>query len=219
MFDRFTDEARKAMAHARKWAQHYRHDFIGTEHVLLGVVAAAGQVFKNLGIDTERIRPEVEARIQAGPGSPIIMGQLPFTPRAKRVLEEAMQEASELEHDFIGTGHLLLGLLREPDGVAAEVLQALGLGLDRARAEILKFPGYKTGVRPRRFPDLDRYAIELRDGADAVRARIAFTEDQQPGLSLFDQDGRERIAIRLEADGTPRIELRDAEGKTLFKAP
>jgi len=130
MFDRFTDRARKVMALARKEAQRFNHDFIGTEHILLGLIqegsGVAANVLKNLGVEINKIRSEIEKNVQSGP-SMVTMGQLPFTPRAKKVLELSMEEANELGHNYIGTEHLLLGLVREENGVAVKVLRELGV--------------------------------------------------------------------------------------------
>ncbi|MCH2581335.1 MAG: NDP-hexose 4-ketoreductase, partial [Planctomycetes bacterium] len=144
MFDRFTDRARKVMALARKEAQRFNHDFIGTEHILLGLIqegsGVAANVLKNLGVEISKIRSEIEKNVQSGP-SMVTMGQLPFTPRAKKVLELSMEEANELGHNYIGTEHLLLGLIRENDGVAAQVLLDLNLKLEDVRFEVLELLG------------------------------------------------------------------------------
>jgi ATP-dependent Clp protease ATP-binding subunit ClpC len=144
MFDRFTDRARKVMALARKEAQRFNHDFIGTEHILLGLIqegsGVAANVLKNLGVEIEKIRREIEKNVQSGP-SMVTMGQLPFTPRAKKVLELSMEEANELGHNYIGTEHILLGLILENDGVAAQVLLDLNMKLDDVRAEVLELLG------------------------------------------------------------------------------
>ena len=144
MFDRFTDRARKVMGLARQEAQRLNHEYIGTEHILLGLVqegsGVAANVLKNLDIDLKKIRQEVEKIVKTGP-SMVTMGQLPFTPRAKKVLELALEEASNLGHNYIGTEHILLGLIKEQDGKAAKVLQNLGVKLDTVREEVLDFLG------------------------------------------------------------------------------
>ncbi len=144
MFDKFTDRARKVMSLGRQEAQRFNHEYIGTEHILLGLVqegtGIAAKVLKNLDVDPNEIRSEVEKMIPQGPPS-ITAQQLPFTPRAKRVLELAKEEAGNLGHDYIGTEHLLLGLLRESEGVAAQVLESMGLKLDEVRQEILEVLG------------------------------------------------------------------------------
>ena len=150
MFDRFTDRARRVMALARKEAQRFNHDFIGTEHVLLGLIqegsGVAANVLKNLGVETEKIRREIEKNVQSGP-SMVTMGQLPFTPRAKKVLELSMEEAQELGHNYIGTEHLLLGLIRENDGVAAQVLLDLNLKLEDVREAVLELLGADSSLQ------------------------------------------------------------------------
>jgi ATP-dependent Clp protease ATP-binding subunit ClpC len=144
MFDRFTDRARKVMALARKEAQRFNHDFIGTEHILLGLIqegsGVAANVLRNLGVEVNKIRSEIEKNVQTGP-SMVTMGQLPFTPRAKKVLELSVEEANELGHNYIGTEHLLLGLIRENDGVAAQVLLDMNLKLEDVRSEVLELLG------------------------------------------------------------------------------
>ncbi|MCC6740807.1 MAG: ATP-dependent Clp protease ATP-binding subunit [Planctomycetia bacterium] len=141
MFDKFTDRARKVMSLARQEAQRFNHEYIGTEHILLGLVqegsGIAAKVLRNLDIDLKKIRQEVEKLIPHGPPT-VTMGQLPFTPRAKRVLELAQEEATALGHDYIGTEHLVLGLLKENEGVAAQVLINLGLKLEDVREEVLE---------------------------------------------------------------------------------
>ena len=144
MFDKFTDRARKVMALARKEAQRFNHDFIGTEHVLLGLVSegsgVAANVLTNIEIDSSKIRAEIEKQVRPGPAM-VSMGQVPFTPRAKKVLELCQEEANELNHNYIGTEHLLLGLIREEDGVAAQVLKELGVSLEEVRNEVLELLG------------------------------------------------------------------------------
>ena len=144
MFERFTDRARKVMALANQEAQRFNHEYVGTEHVLLGLVkegqGVAANVLHSLGIDLKKIRLEVEKIVKSGPDM-VTMGKLPQTPRAKKVIEFAIEEARNLGHNYVGTEHLLLGLLREHDGVAAQVLMNLGLKLDDVRSEILNILG------------------------------------------------------------------------------
>ena len=144
MFDRFTDRARKVMGLARQEAQRFSHDYIGTEHILLGLVqegsGVAASVLKNLDIDLKKIRHEVEKLVSNGT-TMVTMGQLPFTPRAKKVLELSLEEASNLGHTYIGTEHLLLGLIRESEGIAAQVLSNLKVKLDDVREEVLELLG------------------------------------------------------------------------------
>ncbi|MFO8013011.1 MAG: ATP-dependent Clp protease ATP-binding subunit [Phycisphaerae bacterium] len=144
MFERFTDRARKVMALANQEAQRFNHEYVGTEHVLLGLVkegqGVAANVLHNLSVDLKKIRLEVEKIVKSGPAM-VTMGKLPQTPRAKKVIEFAIEEARNLGHNYVGTEHLLLGLLREHDGVAAQVLMNLGLKLDEVRSEVLNILG------------------------------------------------------------------------------
>ncbi|MEM7623415.1 MAG: Clp protease N-terminal domain-containing protein, partial [Planctomycetota bacterium] len=144
MFERFTDRARKVMALANQEAQRFNHEYIGTEHILLGLVkegsGVGANVLKNLDVDLRKVRLEVEKLVRAGPEM-VTMGKLPQTPRAKKVIEYAIEEARNLNHNYVGTEHLLLGLLREHDGVAAQVLMNLGLKLEEVREEVLNLLG------------------------------------------------------------------------------
>jgi len=145
MYERFTDRARKVMQLANQEAQRFNHEYIGTEHVLLGLVkegsGVAANVLKNLDVDLRKIRLEVEKIVQSGPDM-VTMGKLPQTPRAKKVIEYALEEAKNLNHNYVGTEHLLLGLLREQEGVAAQVLMNLGLNLEDVREEVLNLLGH-----------------------------------------------------------------------------
>ena len=147
MFDKFTDRARKVMALAREEAKRFNHEYIGTEHILLGLVkegsGVAANVLQNLDIDLKKIRMEVEKIVQSGPDL-VSVGQLPFTPRVKKVLEYAMEEAKAMGHNYIGTEHQLLGLLREQEGVAAQVLLNLGVKLEGVREEVIELLGSET---------------------------------------------------------------------------
>ena len=148
MFERFTDRARKVMALANQEAQRFNHEFIGTEHILLGLVkegsGVGATVLKNMGVDIKQLRREVEKLVQSGPAM-ITMGKLPQTPRAKQVIECAIEEARALNHSYVGTEHILLGLLRVTDGIAARVLRNLGLKLEDVRQEVLNLLGTGTG--------------------------------------------------------------------------
>ena len=140
MYERFTDRARKVMKLANSEAQRFNHEYIGTEHVLLGLIqegsGVAANVLKNLGVDLQKVRLEVEKLVQSGPDM-VTMGKLPQTPRAKKVIEYSMEESLDLGHNYVGTEHLLLGLLREEQGVAAQVLLSLGLQFNQIRQETI----------------------------------------------------------------------------------
>src|SRR5947207_1778122 len=145
MYERFTDRARKVMQLANEEARRFNHEYIGTEHILLGLIkegsGVAANLLKNLDIDASKVRKEIEKIIQSGPELNM-MGKLPQTPRAKKVIEFAIEEAQQLNHNYIGTEHLLLGLLREEEGVASQVLMNLGLRLEDVRAEVLNLIGH-----------------------------------------------------------------------------
>jgi ATP-dependent Clp protease ATP-binding subunit ClpC len=140
----FTDRVRKVLAMAREEAIRLQHDYVGTEHILLGLIregeGVAAAVLTNLSVDLEQIHDRVEESVRKGKAT-IALGELPYTSRAKKVLEFAMAEARELNHSYVGTEHLLLGLLREEKGIAAQVLNSLGVSLEEARAETLKVLG------------------------------------------------------------------------------
>ncbi len=139
MFDRFTDSAKRAMNLARQEAQRFNHEYLGTEHILLGLLqvgsGCAAHVITNMKLDPNKIRSDVEKVVKTGP-SMVTMEQIPFTPRAKKVLELSMEEASNLGDSYISDEHLLLGLVNEREGIAAQVLINLGVKLDDVREEV-----------------------------------------------------------------------------------
>src|SRR3990170_7981838 len=139
-FDKFTERARKVLQLAQEEAQRFNHNYIGTEHLLLGLVregdGVAAKVLGNLGVELNKVRSAVEFII--GRGDRSTSGEIGLTPRAKKVIELAVDEARRLNHSYIGTEHLLLGMLREGEGIAWAVLQSLGVSLDQARKEVLR---------------------------------------------------------------------------------
>jgi len=181
-FNRFTERARKVILLAKEEARRLNHDYIGTEHILLGLVkegeGVAAAVLNSLGLDADNIKREIEKLIQPGEGQ-ITTADIPFTPRAKKVIELAMDEARNLGHNYIGTEHLLLGLIREGDGVASQVLINMGLDLKIVRDEVLNllgssFPDYTAsgggtgGVKPKKktkTPAMDSFARDLTEMA------------------------------------------------------
>jgi ATP-dependent Clp protease ATP-binding subunit ClpC len=150
-FDKFTERARKVLQLAQEEAQRFNHNYIGTEHILLGLVregdGVAARVLNNLGIELHKVRSAVEFII--GRGDRMVMGDIGLTPRAKRVIELAVDEARRLNHHYIGTEHLLLGLVREGEGIAAGVLESLGVSLEKVRAQVIEVlkssSGYSSG--------------------------------------------------------------------------
>ena len=147
MFQRFTDRARRVVVQAQKEAGMLGHDYLGTEHVLLGLIhdgnGVAAKALEALGIGSDAVRQRVEEVTVRGEQVP--SGRIPFTEQAKDVLKLALQESHDLGHDYIGTEHILLGLIREGDGVAAGVLSALGADLDRTRQQVIRLLGQESG--------------------------------------------------------------------------
>ncbi|MGA7270976.1 MAG: Clp protease N-terminal domain-containing protein, partial [Acidimicrobiia bacterium] len=140
MFERFTDRARRVVVLAQEEARSLNHNYIGTEHILLGLLnegeGIAAKALESLGIGLDSVRDEVVKII--GPGQQAPTGHIPFTPRAKKVLELSLREALQLGHNYIGTEHILLGLIREGEGVAAQVLQQLGAELQKVRQSVIQ---------------------------------------------------------------------------------
>ena len=173
MFGRFTERAQRVIVLSQEEARRLGHNVVGTEHILLGLVAeghgVAARALAELGA-LERVRTEVEKVIGRGEG--ITIGQIGFTPRAKRVLELAFDEARQLGHSYIGTEHILLGLIREGEGVAAQVLRNLNVDLEKVRKQVLDLLGEGAGPaaggkagRARKTPTLDQFGRDLTDMA------------------------------------------------------
>jgi len=170
MFNRFTERARKVIILAKEEARRFNHDYIGTEHILLGLIregeGVAAAVLQKMGVSLENIRLEVEKLVQPGPSTQII-GDIPFTPRAKKALELAAEEARALGHNYIGTEHLLLGLIREGEGIASQVLLNLGMDLNTVRSEVMELlgsalPGFGQNQQAKtKTPALDAFGRDL----------------------------------------------------------
>src|SRR5512143_3395321 len=178
MHDKFTERVRKVMYLAREEAARLQHDYIGTEHLLLGVIregeGIAATVLNNLGLDLDRIRQEVENMVSPSGGT-MTIGEIPFTPRAKKVIELAFEEARALGHNYVGTEHLLLGLLRESEGVAAQVLVEQGLKLEEVREEVLRLLGHDFGT-------------ENQQGEEQQGEEEKETKSKTPALDSFGRD-------------------------------
>ncbi len=175
-FDKFTDRARKVLTLAQDEAQRFNHNYIGTEHLLLGLVregeGVAARVLENMNVELAKVRTAVEFII--GRGDRPVVGEVGLTPRAKRVIELAIDEARRLGHNYIGTEHLLLGLVREGEGIAAGVLESLGVNLDKVRHEVIRVLSQSSSVGPAaetkrasKTPTVDQLGINL---TDAVRS-------------------------------------------------
>jgi hypothetical protein len=184
MFERFTDRARRVVVLAQEEARLLNHNYIGTEHLLLGLVhegeGVAAQALTQLGVSLEAVRAEVEEVIGQGQSPPT--GHIPFTPRAKKVLELSLREALELGHNYIGTEHILLGLLREGQGVGAQVLIKLGAGRDQVRQVVVQLlSGYAGGVPPGGGP-VGQLRLSQRSAAAMVAGGPGVYQDEPAEL-------------------------------------
>ena len=216
MFNRFTERARKVVILAKEEAKRFNHNHIGTEHLLLGLVkegeGVASAVLQNLGLSLDMIRLEVEKLVKTGP-STIISGDIPFTPKAKKVIELAMDEARHLGHNYIGTEHLLLGLIRESEGAASQVLLNLGLDLARVRNEIMALLGSVTpGQAPNisteksKTPALDAFGREL--------TQLAKDEKLDPVIGRADEIERVIQILSRRTKNNPVLLGEAGVGKT-----
>ncbi len=195
----FTPRAQQVLALARKEADRFNHNFLGTEHLLLGLIklgqGVAVNVIQKMGLDLETVRMEVEKQVGTGPDQKMI-GNIPYTPRVKKVLALASKEAKALNHTYVGTEHILLGLLREGDGVAAKVLKNLDVDIEQTRQEILKeldpnFTGEESGTAP-----------EASSGEKAAAGSEKKGEVKTPALKAF---GRDLTEIARKGDMDPVI--------------
>ena len=195
MFERFTDRARRVVVLAQEEARMLNHNYIGTEHILLGLIhegeGVAAKALESLGISLEGVREQVEEIIGQGQTAPA--GHIPFTPRAKKVLELSLREALQLGHNYIGTEHILLGLIREGEGVAAQVLQKLGADLNRVRTQVIQLlSGYAGG--------------EPGAGGGPAKAGVSGgSADDPKGSPVLDQFGRNLTTLAREGKLDPVI--------------
>ncbi len=169
MFKRFTERARKVIILAREEAEHYRHEYLGTEHILLGILKDGGgiamAVLQKVGVDPKQLRLELERNLPNSLSGPV-EGDIPFTPKAKKVLEYAMEEARLMGHNYIGTEHLLLGIVREKEGLAAKILSSFGVKLQQAREQtisLLREPVASRSREKSKTPALDEFGRDLTD--------------------------------------------------------
>jgi ATP-dependent Clp protease ATP-binding subunit ClpA len=222
MFERFTDRARRVVVLAQEEARMLNHNYIGTEHILLGLIhegeGVAAKALESLGISLEAVRQQVEEIIGQGQQAP--SGHIPFTPRAKKVLELSLREALQLGHNYIGTEHILLGLIREGEGVAAQVLVRLGADLNRVRQQVIQLlHGYQGKEEPtagpaspvrsaesrRDRPQLTEVLSRLR----SIESRLAALESRVgTGPDAGDLDTE---ITRLRRDKEAAIEAQDFE--------
>ncbi len=222
MFERFTDRARRVVVLAQEECRVLNHNYVGTEHILLGLVhegqGVGARALETLGISPEAVRQQVEEIVGQGERAPT--GHIPFTPRAKKVLEFSLRESQQLGHDYIGTEHLLLGLIREGEGVAAQVLVRLGADLNRVRLQVIQLlqthqgdepafrgeaPGGPRRIRQTEF-ESRLSAIEQRVGTVPVTADL----DEQ-----IAQVRRDKAAATTAQDFEQAASLRDRERQLL----
>ncbi len=234
MFERFTDRARRVVVLAQEEARMLNHNYIGTEHILLGLIhegeGVAAKALESLGISLEAVRQQVEEIIGQGQQAP--SGHIPFTPRAKKVLELSLREALQLGHNYIGTEHILLGLIREGDGVAAQVLVKLGADLNRVRQQVIQLlQGYHSEGRDTVQAELwpgpaggreRRLLSALQARLSAIESRLTVIEQRVgtgPDTSDLDQQIEQVRAERVAAADAEEYEqaalLRD-RGKQLL---
>src|SRR6266542_6238371 len=175
-FDKFTERARRVLTLAQEEALRFNHNYIGTEHFLLALIregeGVGARALRNLGIELHKVRLAIEFII--GRGDRVVTGEMGLTPRGKKVIELAVDEARRLGHNYVGTEHLLLGLVREGEGVAAGVLESLGVNLDKVRHQVIHVLSQSSSVapaqetkRPSKTPTLDQLGINLTEAARA----------------------------------------------------
>jgi ATP-dependent Clp protease ATP-binding subunit ClpC len=198
MYERFTERARKVMQLANQAAQRINHLYIGTEHILLGLIeeesGVAANVLKNLGVDLRKMRLEVEKLVIGGPDE-VTFGKLPQTPRAKNVIQYAMEESRDLGHNYVGTEHILLGLLREQEGVAAQVLMNLGLKLEEVREEVLNLLGHSPGFEKSGESQSGQVDLNLR--AQVPRLTKIVEKAMEEARDMHQDLGGEHVLLGL----------------------
>jgi ATP-dependent Clp protease ATP-binding subunit ClpA len=203
MFERFTDRARRVVVLAQEEARLLNHNYIGTEHLLLGLIregeGVAAMALESLGISPEAARAQVEEIIGQGQRAPT--GHIPITPRAKKVFELSLREALQLGHNYIGTEHLLLGLIREGEGVAAQVLVKLGADRSRVRQQVIQL--------------LTGYVRGMEAGARTQLVRMTVPEDIRQAKERLAQVRREKEEAIDRQDFERAAALRDAEKQLL----
>ena len=185
------------MALANQEAQRLNHEYIGTEHILMGLVkegsGVGATVLKNLDVDIKRLRFEVDKLVKSGPDM-ITAGKLPQTPRAKRVIEFAVEEARALNHNYVGTEHLLLGLLREGEGIAAQILMTLGLRLEDVRQEVLNLLGC-SGTSMAELTSTDYRDVPVWQKADELARRVYTVTSTFPREEIYGVASRLRETV------------------------
>jgi len=227
MLERFTDRARRVVKLAEEEARRLGHNYIGTEHILLGLIregeGVAAKALESLGISLDAVRQQVEEIIGRGQQAPFDV--IPFTPRSKKVLELSLRESQQLGHNYIGTEHILLGLIREGDGVAAQVLVKLGADLNRVRQQVIQLISGQQPQPGRLAPREGAPATEVQARLDAIEARLTVIEvllaavEQRVGIrpdttdldEQIDKVRGERLAAADAQEYEQAASLRDRE--------
>jgi ATP-dependent Clp protease ATP-binding subunit ClpA len=219
VFERFTERARQVVVLAQDEAVALKHNYIGTEHILLGLLreeeGLAARVLESLDITVEEVRAQVTRVIGQG-DQPPTTGQIPFTPRAKKVLELALREAMALGHNYIGTEHILLGVARENQGVAARILLDFDVDAEKVRNEVMRMLGGRA-VHPREDPELRAELERVREEKEeAIEAK-----EFEKATSLRDLERRllRKLTGHAEFGGEPSIPPGPPRGHTYFRHP
>ena len=218
MFERFTDRARRVVVLAQEEARMLDHNYIGTEHLLLGLIhegeGVAAKALEAMGISLDAVRQQVEEIIGRGQQAP--SGHIPFTPRAKRVLELSLRESGQLGHNYIGTEHILLGLVREGEGVAAQVLVKLGGDLNRVRQTVIQLlQGHGAETRPRPRSMRAGMVEDVLARLDSMDGRLTAIE-RWVGIGPDVRDLDQEIA-QLHRDKEAAIESQDFEAAAAIR--
>jgi len=216
MFERFTDRARHVVVLAEEEARLLNHNWIGTEHLLLGLIrqgdSVAARALESLGISLDAVRQEVEEII--GQGGQVPSEEIPFTPRSKKVLKLALRESLQLRANYIGPEHILLGLIREGDGVAAQVLVKLGAGPNRARQQVLQL----LHGHPAEDPVPARFAAAKLRVTTAVQARLEAIEQRLAAIEQRIGTGPDTSDLDEQIDGVRRERRAAAEAQDYERA-
>jgi ATP-dependent Clp protease ATP-binding subunit ClpA len=196
VFERFTERARRVVVLAQEEARVLDHDYIGTEHILLGLIhegeGVAAKALESLGISLQAVRGEVEEIIGQGQSAPT--GHIPFTPRAKKVLELSLRETLELGHNYLGTEHILLGLIREGEGVAAQVLAKLGASLDRVRQQVIQLLSGYPGEVVAEQTEARTLLVRMTVPAELLEAEEQLAQVRQEKQAAIDRGDFEQAA-------------------------
>ncbi|MBI1818839.1 MAG: ATP-dependent Clp protease ATP-binding subunit ClpC, partial [Nitrospirae bacterium] len=212
MFERFTDRGRKIIILAREEAEKHKNDYLGTEHLVLAILregdGMALAVLKKMGLSTEQVRLEIERNLPGG-GSTMTFGEIPFTPRVKKVLEYAMEEAKLLGHNYIGSEHLLLGLLREEEGIGGKILRSLGSNLLTARQltiNLLRKTSPREKDKKSNTPALDEFGRDL--------TQLAIENTLDPVIGRADEIERVLQILSRRTKNNPVLIGESGVGKT-----